>query len=193
MLATPNTTKMFNLAFYQIVILLLALYVVYSSVISFVTSRRVRRLGARAPERTTYLPYGIDMLYEVLRYFLADKNYELWIHMFTKYAGGKYTLEAGTGERVILTAEPDNIKAILATQFKDYGKGEQFRRDWWPFLGNGIFTTDGELWHNSRQLIRPQFIKDRLSDLDTFERHVQVLMQKLGETEEIDTMNIFFR
>lgn len=60
----------------------------------------------------------------------------------------------------------------------------------------GIFTTDGDLWHNSRQLIRPQFIKDRVSDLHTFETHVQILLSKLegslpGETIRID--DLFFR
>jgi cytochrome P450 len=94
---------------------------------------------------------------------------------------------------VIMTAEPENIKAILATQFKDYGKGERFRKDWFPFLGNGIFAVDGEVWHNSRQLIRPQFIKDRLSDIQIFEEHVQVLFSKIGRGQEIDTLDLMFR
>ncbi|KAF2735364.1 cytochrome P450 alkane hydroxylase-like protein [Polyplosphaeria fusca] len=168
-------------------------YAAYYIVSDIRLKQRVRKLGAHAPVRTTYLPYGVDMVYEVLRYFMADESLELWRHTFEKYAGGRYTVEAWTGERLILTAEPDNIKAILATQFKDFGKGEQFRRDWWPFLGNGIFTTDGELWHNSRQLIRPQFIKDRISDLDIFEEHVQVLMQKIVETDTANMMDLFFR
>jgi hypothetical protein len=45
----------------------------------------------------------------------------------------------------------------------------------------GIFTTDGQLWHNSRQLIRPQFVKDRLSDIDIFEQHTQILMSKIAD------------
>jgi cytochrome P450 len=144
---------------------------------------------------------------------LRDQSYEMWIKMFDKWAGpGRYTIEAGVGERVILTAEPENIKAILATQFKEYGKGEQFRRDWHAFLGNGeldvilvcgmgkvaklwsgIFTTDGTLWHNSRQLIRPQFVKDRLSDIDIFEAHTQVLISKLAGAKEVDILDMMFR
>jgi hypothetical protein len=49
------------------------------------------------------------------------------------------------------------------------------------------------LWHNSRQLIRPQFIKDRLSDIDIFEQHSQVLISKLATGQEIDTMDMMFR
>ena len=57
----------------------------------------------------------------------------------------------------------------------------------------GIFTTDGDLWHNSRQLIRPQFIKDRLSDIDIFEEHTQVLISKIVPGQNIDTLDLMFR
>ena len=30
------------------------------------------------------------------------------------------------GQRMVFTADPENIRAILATQFGDYGKGEPF-------------------------------------------------------------------
>lgn len=81
---------------------------------------------------------------------------------------------------MIFTDDPENIKAVLATQFDDFGHGETFHREWQEFLGDSIFTTDKEEWHASRQLIRPMFIKDRVSDLDTFERHVEVLLGKMG-------------
>ena len=52
------------------------------------------------------------------------------------------------------------------------------------------------MWHNSRQLIRPQFIKDRVSDLHTFETHFQALLPLLegpqpGSTVRVD--DLFFR
>lgn len=104
------------------------------------------------------------------------------------------------GQRAILTDDPENMKAILATQFKDFGKGESFHQDWKEFLGDSIFATDGELWHNSRQLIRPQFIKDRVSDLETFDRHLLVLLKELAATpdgigrgKEVDVTGLFFR
>ena len=30
------------------------------------------------------------------------------------------------GQRMVFTADPENIRALLATQFGDYGKGEPF-------------------------------------------------------------------
>lgn len=117
---------------------LFVLFVGYKIYNRVAKNARIRKLGARAPIRPSYLPYGIDLAYEVVRHALKDKSYDLWVSMFARWSPGSYTLEGGIGERVILTAEPDNIKAILATQFKDYGKGEQFHKDWHPFLGNGM-------------------------------------------------------
>ena len=82
--------------------------------------------------------------------------------------------------RVLMTADPENIKAILTTQFADYGKGEQFHLEWEQFLGDGIFTTDGAQWHDARQLIRPMFARERVGDLDLFERHVQKMISLVG-------------
>jgi cytochrome P450 len=170
------------------------LYVAYNITIKLQKNARIRKFGARAPVRQSYLPWGVDLAYDILTHAMNDTIYEMWVGIFAKWARpGQYTIEAGIGERVILTAEPENIKAILATQFKDYGKGEAFRKDWHTFLGNGIFTTDGELWHNSRQLIRPQFIKDRLSDIKIFEEHVQVLISKIEQGQEVDTLDMMFR
>jgi cytochrome P450 len=96
-------------------------------------------------------------------------------------------------QRVVFTADPENIKAILATQFADYGKGEPFHKEWQAFLGDSIFTTDGQQWHTSRQLIRPQFTRDRVSDLHCFESHIQTFFRAManggplnGENQPVD-------
>jgi cytochrome P450 len=116
------------------------------------------------------------------------KNLEQWRDMLaelsTDTAEGRIA-----GRRILFTADPENIKAILATQFGDYGKGEPFHREWKAFLGDSIFTTDGHLWHDSRQLIRPQFIKDRVSDLHVFESHMQTLFRAIANGGALDGEN----
>jgi hypothetical protein len=53
------------------------------------------------------------------------------------------------GRKLWVTREPENVKAILATNFKDFGIGQRFRA-LGALLGQGIFTSDGALWEHSR-------------------------------------------
>ncbi len=111
---------------------------------------------------------------------------EFWNTIFTNT--DEYTAETSLmGRRVVFTADPENIKAMLATQFGDYGKGRPFHEQWEPFLGDGVFTTDGETWQASRQLLRPQFIRDRVSDLHTFEEHLQTLFKAIANGGALDS------
>jgi cytochrome P450 len=177
--------------------ILFVAYLVYGFLSDIVKDRRIRALGLRAPIRRAKLPYGLDLMYEAITRALKHDGLSFWVNNFKNFGNpnNPYTIESSIGgERLVLTADPENIKAILATQFQDYGKGEQFNKDWHEFLGDSIFTTDGTVWHDSRQLIRPQFIKDRLSDIKTFEKHVQKLLPLMGgQGQTVDVCDLFFR
>lgn len=105
---------------------------------------------------------------------------------FRSAADGATAEMSLAGVRYIFTASPENIKAILASQFGEYGKGKRFHDDWKAFLGDSISTTDGDRWRENRRLIRPQFAAERFLDLQVFECHVQELVHAiLGLSEEI--------
>lgn len=72
------------------------------------------------------------------------------------------------GREIITTIEPGNVKAILATQFQDFCLGTRHEQ-FYPLLGDGIFTLDGAGWSHARGLLRPQFTRDQVfsADLDT--------------------------
>jgi hypothetical protein len=53
------------------------------------------------------------------------------------------------GNTFVTTDEPENIKCILATNFKDFGIGKRLEA-FGPQFGSGIFTTDGAHWEHSR-------------------------------------------
>lgn len=192
-------------------------FVVYLAVSRTVEEIKIRRLGTHGPAMRSHLPFGeqapsrsryqrqtvahtrayastagLDLIYRTVRATMAHKNFDLWKSHFERTKS--YTVEGRILTlRVVLTADPENIKALLATQFSDYGKGEPFHREWEPFLGDSIFATDGDKWHASRQLLRPQFIKDRVSDLHCFETHIQTLFRCIanggalnGEDQPVD-------
>ena len=130
---------------------------------------------------------GLSLLFKTLKMSKAYKNLEMWRQIFPSPDRTGATAETRLmGRRILFTIDPENIKAILATQFGDFGKGAPFHREWKDFLGDSIFTTDGALWHGSRQLIRPQFIKDRVSDLHTFEKHMHDLFRTIANGGALD-------
>lgn len=65
------------------------------------------------------------------------------------------------GRHLVTTIEPENLKALLATQFNDFRLGNR-HREFYPLLGDGIFTLDGAGWSHARALLRPQFTRDQV-------------------------------
>lgn len=199
------------------------LFLVGAWIVTIILSRlqessRLAKLGARARIIPTWLPLGMDIVYGAVKATIQHRNLEKWLEFYTSAKtddseGGNrsYTCELTViGRRTVFTSDPENIKAILATQFNDFGKGEIFHKEWTEFLGDSIFTTDGPMWHTSRQLLRPQFIKDRISDLDCFEEHLQTFFKAManggalkGEDQQVnmdavngrvlDISDLFFR
>lgn len=98
------------------------------------------------------------------------------------------------GRRAILTRDPEHIKAILATKFTDFGKGTIVHESASPFLGDSIFTTDGQLWQQSRALLRPMFTKDRLRNIDIFSKYCEKMLDILPASgQTVDISDIFYR
>lgn len=65
---------------------------------------------------------------------------------------------------------------------------------WYPFLGDGIFGVDGQLWHDSRGMIRPMFSKDRLRNLAIFDACTDKLVSKIPSSgATVDLKDLFYR
>ncbi|RMZ88901.1 hypothetical protein DV736_g3867, partial [Chaetothyriales sp. CBS 134916] len=177
--------KLYDLTWKQSLVILFigSLVSVYYSRIS--KWYRIRKLGGQAPKIQTYFIFGLDFPLRSTRAQVKNQAFQFWQWMFESTGSAKklsYTCELHllASFRAILTADPDNIKAILTTQFQDYGKGEQFHREWKDFLGDSIFTTDRKQWQDSRSLIRPMFVRERVSDLEIIEEHVQKMLSYFG-------------
>jgi cytochrome P450 len=65
-------------------------------------------------------------------------------------------------------------------------------------LGGGIFSVDGKQWEHARSLLRPQFAREQVSDLELEERHLQNMLLALpahadGWTDFVDLLPLNFR
>ncbi|OJJ66338.1 hypothetical protein ASPBRDRAFT_138008 [Aspergillus brasiliensis CBS 101740] len=83
------------------------------------------------------------------------------------------------GHDVVATCEPENIQAVLASQFSSFGLSQWRYPQYRPLLGKGIFTSDGAAWEHSRKLLRPQFTKGQIPSIEWFDSHSQNLVNAL--------------
>ncbi|KAH6721361.1 cytochrome P450 [Leptodontidium sp. MPI-SDFR-AT-0119] len=179
-------------------------YAIYIVLNSFFTSRRnankARELKCEEPpfQKNRY-PLGID---NIMRALAADKEklFPIDIIQRTVDVGAITYRYSMLGNNNVFTADEKNIQAVLATQFSDFDLGPTRRGNFWPLLGNGIFTQDGAGWEHSRAMMRPQFAREQISDLEMTERHVQNMMKALDVdlhanrwTDCVDLQVLFFR
>ncbi|KAK3068836.1 hypothetical protein LTR53_013282 [Teratosphaeriaceae sp. CCFEE 6253] len=156
------------------------------AVTAITEEHKIDALGKRAPSRRTWTPWNIGMLFSAVWYFSRHRNHEWWDSMFELWGNKNmpYTVESVIiGGRMIFTADEEvQYQGSVTCSYTDFIAG--------------IFTTDGDQWHASRGLLRPQFIKDRVSDLQTFEKHTQVLIRLLAGSHNGATVradDLFYR
>lgn len=130
---------------------LLVAYFVYRLFSSFLTSRRharnAARLGCKLPPARPYnLPLGVDLVRRVMKADQEKRVLDMFIDVYNELGcPGTWRQPNWTTENIV-TVDPKNIQAILATQFNDFAIGKERRSNFFPMLGNGIFTADGKAW-----------------------------------------------
>lgn len=102
--------------------------------------RKIQSLGSHAPTLRSWAPFGLGFITDTLVDQRKHALLERWDKFFANSSSAhRYTSEVRlVGTRLLMTADEENIKAILATQFHDYGKGEQFNYEWHDFLGDSM-------------------------------------------------------
>jgi len=65
------------------------------------------------------------------------------------------------GRRVVLLAHPDDIEEVLVRNREAYGRSHELRA-LRPIFGEGLLSSEGQLWRRQRSLIQPSFQHDAL-------------------------------
>jgi cytochrome P450 len=170
-------------------------YIIANRVSLYLARRRMMRENGCKPCPNVYNKdpiLGLDVLREnmknhKLRHLLEGNRDRL-----RKFKANTYHSRIMTMP-IIMTVEPENIKTILSLRFKDYSFGNR-KVAFDPLLGNGIFNADGEVWANSRHLLRPNFAREQVADLDSLERHFKLLLKAIPKDgATVDLQELFFR
>ncbi|KAJ6443616.1 cytochrome P450 alkane hydroxylase [Purpureocillium lavendulum] len=140
--------------------------------------RLSRRPGVQAPSLASF--YTTSLYYAITGAQAQAQN-RLYFYFQGLFKGATRespdAVEMTFGNRrLIFTREPEHIKTVLTAKFTQYGKGEFFHHIWEPAL------------------IRPMFTKERIRDLDIFERWSDVLVAKLPASgQTVDICDLFYR
>ncbi len=129
----------------------LLVYVSYYVLASYLASRRhaqnAARLGCKEPPRRAHkLPLAIDIAQRLMKADTEKRVPDLFLDVYEELGRVATWKQYFLGTDAILTVDPKNIQAILATQFNDFAIGDGRRKNFSPMLGNGIFTADGKAW-----------------------------------------------
>ncbi|KAJ8072723.1 Protein kinase alk2 [Marasmius tenuissimus] len=142
-------------------------------------NRIAASLGAVIPPMTGNdpTPGGLYTLFRAVRNFKSEYPADA-LEGIMKDIGYTFNIRMLFVDR-IFTSEPEYIKAILATKFDDFEKGQSTRNSLDSLIGTGVFNTDGEMWKFHRGITRPFFSKDRISHFDIFDRHAEVAISQI--------------
>ncbi|KAL1591909.1 hypothetical protein SLS60_011501 [Paraconiothyrium brasiliense] len=170
-------------------------YIIFSRVQLYLTRRRfIKQNGCEpCPKRYNREPL---LGWDVVKENIVNKNERKMLERNQKRfhdMGTNTFLNKMLYMPMIVTCEPENIKTILSLKFKDYSFGNRYQA-FAPLLGDGIFNSDGEKWHNSRHLLRPNFARDQIADLEAFDRHFKLMLKHIPrDGSTVDLQNLFFK
>jgi hypothetical protein len=134
---------------------------------------------------------GLDMVFSQIR-ALRQNRYLDWLSDLHANMPKTFSLNY-FGSRWIYSIEPEMLKAVYATNFKDFGVApiRRHTKGSMPFADKGINTTDGEDWQFSKTLIKPFFERDVYTDTDRIALYADrflALLPQDGETFDVQPL-----
>ena len=135
-------------------------------------------------------PLGLAFILNMVRVYQEKRYLEWWQTLAVEngYTFSYWLL----GQRIYVTADPENVKTIFSSSFETFEHGPTRQAAGRPLVGNGIFVADGESWSAARALLRPSFAKSQINDLDMLERHFQNFLRVLpADGNLVDLLEMF--
>jgi cytochrome P450 len=168
-------------------------YFLYTRIALYLARQRIIKENGCKPCTTVFNKdpiFGIDVIRTMTRnsknHVMLEENQKRFERLGNTFWTRGVTLP------IIATCEPENVKTILSLKFKDYSLGNR-QAAFGPLLGHGIFNADGERWANSRHLLRPNFARDQVADVEAFERHFKLMLKHIPrDGKTVDLQELFF-
>lgn len=172
-----------------IVGILVAVVLLYDLTLKLVYLGKARWAGVKPARVFLNFPFGIPNLLSVIKSMKEHKVLDRLVTVFRSKGSKTYVTEL-MGRLNMVTLDPENIKAVLATDFKSFDLGLREPQLSY-FLGNGIFTLSAHGWKHSRTLLRPQFSREQIAQIDSLREHVGHLEEIFDKGEFVEAQLLF--
>ncbi|KAJ7641311.1 cytochrome P450 monooxygenase CYP63 [Roridomyces roridus] len=157
-------------------------------------ARRARELGAQPiPCVVGRWPGNIDVLLRMIKAFKTSYVGDVYLGLFEEYQCTTLNTRILWTDSII-TMDQQHSKFVLSTGFGHFWRGHKQKERMETFLGQGIFNRDDEMWKMHRNIARPFFARERISDFDIFERYTRCALKLAADsTLPIDAQDLFSR
>lgn len=134
---------------------------------------------------------GLDIVLGMVT-SLRQNCFLVWLNRIHKDKAKTFMVNF-IGTRFIYTIEPENMKSMSASNWKDFAVGPMRRNNkaTHPFADKGVNTVDGKEWEFSRFLIKPFFMREAYTNTGRLSPHVDRLFDIFpdnGETFDIQPL-----
>lgn len=148
-----------------------------------------KKNGCLPPKRLPSKPFlfGLDLFLANINAFRTHKILETWCAVLRENDAHTILMRL-FGQPIYLTDDPENVKAMLSTDFETWSLGQDRIQQMSSYLGHGIFTNEGAAWKHSREMLRPCFERSQVADVSLLEKHTQRMIAgvpKDGETVDL--------
>ncbi|KAI3864520.1 hypothetical protein MKW92_040091 [Papaver armeniacum] len=150
---------------------------------------------------STKFPKSYPLVGSTFAIYSNRNRMNQWMaEILTHCATRTFIIRGFIGPARVWTANPENVKHILQTQFPVYPKGELLNGTLFDFLGTGIFNTDGAKWKFQRKLASHEFntksLRKFIEDvvkIELFGRLIPILETTADESLVLDLQDILQR
>ncbi|KAL6361501.1 hypothetical protein LRP88_04970 [Fusarium phalaenopsidis] len=135
---------------------------------------------------------GTDWIVDMSKAISSYSILQFWDGLFSS-VGNTFWVKT-VGAWIIMTNEPENVKALLSGQFETWQIAGVRQTAMVLALGpKAIFSVNGHAWHDARAMMRPSFVRNQIADLECTERHVEAFLDRIPrDGQPVDLQELLY-
>ncbi|NMG09915.1 cytochrome P450 [Brasilonema sp. UFV-L1] len=124
---------------------------------------------------------------------IASNPLQFLTHATRQY-GGVVHLGAMGLQQLYLVTDPESLKHMLLENTQNYTKGSNYQKDeaMTAIIGNGLVSSEGELWRRQRRMMQPALHRKQVANMTTVMTDITAqMLEEWRRMENAQPINMF--